>query len=309
MRRYNLFIVSDPAYQSPRDFSRIAELVEETAPDIRAEYLSVARRGRGPRWRSLLRPTLTVRINDGGRFRPLRGAVAAIGRRDKVSEYRRLEAAGLPVPKWCELLPGTTLDPAEWGSHVVEKPAHGGRGAYVRLRRTGRVRYRAPEELPQDYPGQVKRVLVQRFVRTGDQPEATRVLTCFGKVVAAIHYRNVGAQLPERPNPELGRLTTTVVASARGSHVVAADDPAVLALGSACHAAFPEVPILGTDVMREQATGKLWVAEVNCGYCWMLSNGEGLAVQQQFGLDFYRQFDGLRRAAEGMVEATRRLAR
>ena len=34
----------------------------------------------------------------------------------------------------------------------------------------------------------------------------------------------------------------------------------------------------------------------------------GKRLREQFGFDFYGQFDGLRRAAEGMIDFTRRLA-
>lgn len=304
----NLFIVSNPRNQHQQDFERIAALVEELAPDIRARHLPTHRRGRGPRWASLLRPSLTVEIQRDGNFRPLRGPTASCASLGKAEEYRRLEAAGLPVPPWLEIVPDTRLDPSEWGPYVVEKPSVGGRGAGVRLRRTKGLRYRAPEAYEEDHPGRKGPMLAQRFVFTGPQPTAFRVLTCFGRVVMAQRYRNESLRVTRTAEGlEVGG--TNIVAAARGTTITLTDEPDLLALGQACHAAFPDVPLVGADIMREAETGKLWVAEVNLAHVWSLSTPDGLAAQAQFGLDFYRQFDGLRRAAEGMVEATRRLAR
>lgn len=309
MRRRNLFIVSDPRNQDQRDFERIAVLVEEMAPEIRARHLPTQRRARGPRWRSLLRPTLTVEMQEGGRFRPLRGALAHCRSRGKIEEYRRLEAAGLPLPEWCVIEPDTRLDPAYWGPHVVEKPSIGGRGANVRLRRTSRVRYRAPEDYPEGHRGRDGPMLAQRFVFTGDRPSAYRVLTCFGRVVMAIRYHNAAAPLPEGAAVGQANTGVNIVASARGTTIAETDEADVLALAEACRRAFPDSPMLGIDIMRSADDGSLWLAETNQGHCWLPSNPDGRNMQAEFGLDFYAQFDGLRRAAEGMIEATRRLAR
>lgn len=309
MHRYNLFIVADPQRQDPRDFTGIARLVQEIDPSIRAEFLSVHRRARSPRWISLLRPTLTVVFHKERRFRPLRGFQALVDGPDKVMEYGRMEAAGLPVPKWCEVTPDSRFDPADWGDYVVEKPSLGGRGAYVRLRRTDRVRYRPRDSLPEDHPGRAGPMVIQRFVYTGETPVAYRVLTCFGRVVMAIRYHNETANLRDNELPGYGRVSTNIVAAARGCTISMANETDVQALGAACHGVFPEIPIVGSDLIRDAATGKLWIAEVNRGYCWMVSSGGGLKMQEAFGLDFYGQFDALRRAAEGMVDATRRLAR
>ena len=308
MPRYNLFIVSNPQNQDQRDFERIAAMVEEMAPEIRALHLPSHRRGRGPRWRSLLRPTLTVHIQRDNAFRALRGAVARAQGGGKVAEYRRLDEAGLPVPPWREIVPGLALDAAEWGPYVVEKPSAGGRGAAVRLRRTGRLRYVDPQDFPDGHPGRKGPMLAQRFVYTGAQPTAYRVLTCFGKVLLAVRYRNETLR-PAGGADDLAIGGTNIVAAARGTTISLADEADVLAMGVACHGAFPDTPLLGTDVMREEATGKLWVAEVNANHVWSFSTPGGQEAQAQFGLDFYGQFDGLRRAAEAMVEATRRLAR
>lgn len=279
------------------------------APDIHAEHLTVSRRGRGPGWQSLLRPTLTAEIDKTGRFKPWRGARARVEGPDKMGEYRRLEAAGLPLPRWSVITPGLALDPAEWGDYVVEKPSCGGRGAYVRLRRTTRVRYQPPESYEEGHYGREGPMLVQRFVHTGAQPSVFRVCCFFGSAVAMIRHDQTTARIDGGATGTDGPIPNRIVAAAKGSLVSLANDADVLALGEACHRVFPETPMIGADIMREEKSGKLWIAEVNRGYCWLLSNGAALKMREQFGLDVYGQFDGLRRAAQAAADATRRFAR
>ena len=69
--------------------------------------------------------------------------------------------------------------------------------------------------------------------------------------------------------------------------------------------------IRASEMRRSAAeTGELWVLEANTsGWTWHFSSPTGLRLQQTFGLDFDAQFGGLRRAAEILVEQTRRRAR
>lgn len=227
---------------------------------------------------------------------------------DKLALLRRLEAAGLPVPRFVALEPGVTLDPAEWGRYVVVKPSLGARGALVRLQRTGGVRYRPPEELPEDHPGRLGPMIAQRFIHTGDWPVSYRVLTFLGEPLLALRFDG------NRARPPLTSLDqvpsgVSVVAPARGATLSLAPEADLIELGRRIHAALPDFPILGIDLMREAATGRLFIAETNLRYCWSLSNQSGKEAQAQFGLDFYAQYDALERAAQALVRATRALAR
>ena len=71
----------------------------------------------------------------------------------KGDQYRVLEAAGVSVPQRVPIRPKTRLDLADWGGYAVEKPDRGARGAYVRVKRTSRVRRKDPETMEENNPG------------------------------------------------------------------------------------------------------------------------------------------------------------
>ena len=74
--------------------------------------------------------------------------------------------------------------------------------------------------------------------------------------------------------------------------------------------AFPEIPLLGVDVIRDADTGRLFVLEVNSsGYVWHFSSKTGRSIQQEFDLCLESQFDGIRKSAMILISEARRLAR
>jgi D-alanine-D-alanine ligase-like ATP-grasp enzyme len=81
-------------------------------------------------------------------------------------------------------------------------------------------------------------------------------------------------------------------------------DPDVIALAAKAHAAFPDVPVQGVDIVREAGTGKLFVIEINAGWnTWHFSSPFGKKLQAEFGLDYHGQFGGFSVAADALVEA------
>jgi len=83
----------------------------------------------------------------------------------------------------------------------------------------------------------------------------------------------------------------------------------VLELAARSHAVFPTIPSLGIDILRDEATGKLHLIEINpSGNSWLLCGTTGRSMQEQFGLNFHEQFGALDIIAEASIEATRRLA-
>lgn len=304
----NLIILDDTRVLPDRDFRSVAQRVRRRAPDIRA-FVATERRGLGrARLQQLLRPTLFVEMQPLAGLRVRRGAMARpeATLRAKTAAYRMLEAAGLPVPAWRAIVPGVRLDPGEWGPWVVVKPDLGMRGINVEAVATDEVRYRGPEELPEGHLGRRGPLLAQRFVPTPEAPSFYRVTTCFGVPLFAIYYfyppAGGAARMggPGRPpqvttgNDSLARLT---------------DEADVLELGRRIHALLPQVPTIGCDFVRDRDTGQLWIAEINQSDVWALSSPVGIRLQAKRGLDLYAQFGALDRAAEAMIDATRRLAR
>jgi hypothetical protein len=71
------------------------------------------------------------------------------------------------------------------------------------------------------------------------------------------------------------------------------------------HGAFPDIPMIGVDIVRDAQTGDLYVLEANAlGHNWNFTD----AFTRDFGLDLAEQFDGARKAAYVLAEETQRRA-
>ena len=151
----------------------------------------------------------------------------------------------------------TALDPQEWGAYVVVKPSHGKRGAYVWVHRTGRVRFKPPADFPEGHLGRLGPMIAQKFIYSGRWPVAYRVVTFFGRAVAAVRY--VGRKdLAPLDGPDEFRTTgggISIVASSKGCAIELTSEADVLDLACRAHAASPKIPSLGIDIVREEGTG------------------------------------------------------
>lgn len=312
-RAINLVFYCYPKKGTVDDFREVSRRIAATTPEIATHVYTTDANLRAllGTFGKALRPTLTIEM-DRVRFAwPLRGRRFShrhgLGKPD---ELRRLGEAGLPVPEWTELTPATRLDPAKWGRYVVVKPAFSRRGAYVWIRKTGKVRYEAPSDFPKDHPGHRAGMYAQRFIYTGEWPIAYRVSVYFGKPIVAVRYEG-RRDLPPLQDRDAFRGTggRSIVANAMGCTISCIDDADILDLARRAHLSFPETPSLGVDIVREEGTGKLYILEVNPGGgSWMLSTGGGRKMQEQFGLDFYAQFGALDIIAKVSADLALRLA-
>ena len=154
-------------------------------------------------------------------------------------------------------------------------------------------------------------MIAQKFIYTGQWSVAFRVLTYFGKPLAAIRYD--GRQDIPPLETEYGFRESggrSIVASAKGSSIALNQEPDVLELACRAHAAFPNIPSFGIDIVREKATGALYLLEVNPGgQAWILTNDNGREMQAELGLDFYSQFNALDVIADRSIEIAREYAR
>jgi hypothetical protein len=83
-------------------------------------------------------------------------------------------------------------------------------------------------------------------------------------------------------------------------------DPEILAFGASTAAAFPDVPVLGVDVIRDAATGLLYALEVNAGgLTWHTSSNLGIALQRDRRIDLVAQFGAREIVADALIEKTR----
>lgn len=317
-RRCQLVLISNPAVNRASDFYTIAEYVRQYDPQVTTTIITDRARGLAQLLAKITMPTLVVSLVPLARFRPLRGRFLHGIDLSKSEEYSRLEAGGFPVPKWQLITPDEKPDLSDYGPYVVTKPDRGARGAFVKIKKAERVRHKASGQETSRHQGRYAArisptapMLAQRFIYTGQWPISYRVTTLFGKVLhseksEASHERNA------LPGPESFSQcgVSNVVASGKGCVKTLNYDEEVIRLGEAAHAAFPEVPLLGFDIVREVPSGKLFILEANAvGYVWHFSSPMGLSIQRDNNINYESQFDGLRKAAHILADKTQELAR
>lgn len=291
-------LVTRPEINTLEDFLELGQWITELEPSIAVSVVPDA-----PTDGGLDIPTLTVSPGPVQAFRPRRGPVLQGQHVPKSAEYRALDAIGVPVPRWTRVLPGQRPELEGFGEYVVTKPAFGAHGADVRIVRRDSVVWKPPTTKQAVQLGsEFNPCIVQEFVYTGTWPRSYSVATLFGTVLWAI----VVEASHERA-PLLSRDAFTgqsIVSSGRGCTFALAADADVLALAERAHAAFPRVPVLNSDIVRDADTGALSVVEVNSlGYTWHFSSPTGLRFQREFGFDLDAQFGGRRKAAQILAEA------
>ena len=230
----------------------------------------------------------------------------------KSEEYAVMEKAGLPIPRWALLTEEAHPDLTRFGDYVVTKPDCGGRGAEVKIKRRTRVRWHPPRNERARNMG-ADSIIVQQFIYTGPWPVSYRVTTLFGQVLFAW---KVTASSSRRPllGPDRFREGAagggmSIVSSGHGCCFTLTDEPDVLALATRAHAAFPDHPLLGFDMVREVPSGRLYIIEANsCGHLWHFSSKPGLSIQRDNDIDLKSQFQGLDVAAHALIDQARRRA-
>jgi hypothetical protein len=290
----NLNLVEWDAEPATRmHLQKIAARVMEIEPTIRVRVVPHHKKSQLallPQW---VQPTLSLSLYHVPKRKWLPGRFVTGLRLLKQEEYARLDAAGIPVPKWCVIVPSTRLDPDEWGPYVIEKPAAGATGAEVRVRKTERVRYQRQEEYPLEHPGRYGPMLAQRFVYTGIWPESYRVTTLFGEAISCRWQctPNKGKPLPGRwAFREAGGAS--IVSNTKDMTVKLVRDNEVIALAERTHRlAFPQCPTLGHDIVRDAETGALFVLETQPQGSWEFTSPTGQLIQAANGFDYETFFD------------------
>lgn len=280
-------------------FERLAREVEAWDPSIRAVVVDDAPDAvsNAPEWPTLTFGVATIRHR--GRFR---GSLLCGSPLAKSDEYAALARGGIPVPRWVLISAAHRPALTSFGPYVVTKPNHGGRGAEVKLRRRDRVRW---EPTFTAAAGMSPELIIQEYVYTGPRPTTYRVTTLFGQVLYAARFEggavDVVAPAPEELRTGQARPGSSIVAMPADSRLEFTYDPEVLRLAERAHACFPDVPLLGVDIVREVASGRLYVLEVNAiGYNWNF-RGSG---HRSWDFPLEEQFDGLRKAAWLLAEQT-----
>ncbi|MEM7444710.1 MAG: hypothetical protein AAF414_15415 [Pseudomonadota bacterium] len=309
MSRRDLLLHYYPREIVASDMTGIRDYIRAKAPEIDVTLLPTDRMHPIAMLNTLRRPTVSVELGRAKRFRCLKGRHYRQWRSTaKTDEYRILEAAGIPIPDWSPITPESKFSVEDWGKYIVVKPNQGLRGAYVRVMRTGRVRYRDPESLNADNPGRNGGLIAQHFIYTGRWPVSYRVSTLFGTPLAALRYEGKKDLPPVDGRDDFRKASgASIVATATGCEISLAFDEEILDLARRTHAVFPNIPVLGIDIVRDADDGRLWVLETNpFANTWVLGSSGGRRIMAENNIDIYNQFNGLERAAEALVNLCRR---
>jgi amino acid adenylation domain-containing protein len=303
-RKCQLFIVINEKFEAAA-FHRLAKYVSELDSSIEVElvYDAPAVQARLP-----LRPTLIFSPALIRHFRSDRGRVFCGYPMSKSDEYTALAKAGVSVPDWGLLTETEIPNLSQFDDYVVRKPDYGGRGAKVAITRKSRLKWKP---ITTRVLGESQALLIQKFIYTGLRPVSYRVKTLFGKVLYSTKC-TANDSLPELYGPNdfrSGKGPTkdgvSIVATARGCQISLNYDDEIIRLGESAHAAFPEIPLLGFDIVRELPSGKLYVLEANAiGYIWNFNS----RTAEEFGLSIEEQFDGVRKAAFVLAAKTQEVA-
>ena len=221
----------------------------------------------------------------------------------KSQEYAILNERGIATPKWTKLTREETPDLSHFSEYIVLKPDWGCCGALIRIRSKNNLRWEEPkvekmsETISDDW-------IVQEYVHTGSWPVSYRVGTVFGEPIYAL--RITGDK--KRPPFELNRKKSSrffkgrsIVASTMRSSMDFNVPEEVLEFARSVHQAFPSIPLLGTDIIRDADTGKLYALDMNTnGSTFHLTSEAGKSVLRQFGLDLIGQFGGAKAIARGI---------
>jgi hypothetical protein len=298
---------------NPKDFVVIREHLRRIDPGIHTWVLH-NRKHLLLRPLLALRPTLAVSFVRLKRFHLWRGRVLTGKWLRKSEEYAALESIGVPVPRWRLVTAEKEPDLSDFPPYVVVKPDGGGRGAEVKIMRRNKVRYRPWKT---EVGVQSHGLIAQEFIYTGTWPVSFRVLTFLGKVLHVMRMQ-MDSSLPKTPEPdqtgEIRQWTGggSIVSSGKGKsrRRLVSDEHEIAALGEQAHAAFPDIPLLGVDVVRDERTGKLFVLEVNAsGWVWSYSSRRGMAASSTAGFGPEVYHGDLLKAASILGARVRELSR
>jgi hypothetical protein len=214
-------------------------------------------------------PTMTVSFGPVGRFNPPRGPIFANKAISKVDQAARLAGAGVATPRTKIFRLGEPLDPKEWGEFVILKPKPlrlTSRSDGIYLYRTERLNRLKEQDFPAAHMIRRMPMLVQQFVDTGPRASKQRITTLFGE---PFHWAYSANKSPRPPLASADEILDSAIISSAASEdrdwSCAAPSHEMLDTARRAGAVFPNMPLLGLDLLRCNATGRVYVLEINAG--------------------------------------------
>jgi hypothetical protein len=310
----NLILVLNNKRYNPRDFIDIGARIARGADDIEV-YAATA--GSPPSileaaaWK---KPTLTVALSTEGAFSPIRGPLLIGKRIEKLQQVKALQQAGVSVPPAQPFELGMNLDPHIWGEYVLLKPMPleaSSHGEGIQLFRSLRLEKMKLADFPEQHPIHRYPMIVQKFIDTGNYPCKYRALTLCGE---PIYIQHTTLNSPRAALEACDAVLAAAVVATGGAertyqHL---DYPDVFAFAKRMAATFPDIPLLGCDIIKDINTGELYGLEVNPnGNVWHFSSPMWARRRKQLpevAAAMHSQFGAFDVAAKALIRAARQLA-
>jgi len=315
-----LVLVITPGRQDFEDFYEIAKEVLRQANDINVHIVTPNDRSDvipGYKWKM---PTLTISFSSMGKFLAPRGRIIESRGIKKLDQHARFTSLGISTPYTERFVFGRRYDEKDWGEFCVLKPlplSSTSKGT-AKLIRTRRLEHIRPSDFPSDHFLKHVPALVQQFIDTGKKPAYHRVMTLFGKPL--LWWR--GYSPIERPDltaddaqienaiiePKHENIKKNYLVKDRRDVNIASE---FFNFAERMHGAFPNLPLQGNDILKEEKTGKLYAIEINGGgNVWHFSSSIFERSRNQMGgrealVQFFNPWP---RAAQVLIEKTRELA-
>lgn len=310
--RRNLLLIAQPAYLATQDLFLIRDLIHKSAPDVNT-FIVGSQDNPSLMDPSIWRhPSITVSFAAPGQFVAPRGPLLANRPIHKVDQFKALSAAGISTPLTKRFIFGEALNEAIWGPLVILKPADfsmTSSGTDLYLFRTSRISEIRPVDVKSRHQKISNDMILQQFINTGDYFSVYRSLTLFGEVL----YQNLAvAPEPHPPLDSSDEIIESILPEPDRSKTIPLInfESDVMNFAKCVATAFPDVPLLGCDILREKASGKLYALEVNAGgNVWHFSSPRTQKWRRvDRVMEYVKAFDSFNVAAQVLIRVTRQLA-
>lgn len=315
-----LVLVMTPGRQAFDDLYELAKEIERQASDIIIHIVTPHDTSDSIPAYKWQWPALTVSFSLSERFTPPRGRVFENRAVKKLDQHARFRSCGISTPYTERFEFGRRYDEAKWGEFCVLKPlsltnTSKGTAQLIRTRRLEQIR---PFDFPDGHFIRHAPVLVQQFIDTGKNPAYHRVMTIFGTPLywwrgfIPIERPDLSASDAEIESAIIEPKNQTIrqtfeVKDRRDMHV----GPEFFEFAARMHMAFPDIPLKGNDILKEEKTGKLYAIEMNGGgNVWHFSSTIFERSRNQMGGRdaLIRHYNPWPTAAKVLIKKTREFA-
>jgi len=300
--------------ESANDFIEIAHLIRKIDPTIAVslypDHVNMAILN----YNSSILPMLVVYlVNPPPPFTFNKFAQLAVYDYKKTDEQNYFKSAGLPYLPTQEFKWGGGIDPELYGDWVVLKPSKiSSTGRSINMVPTRLVHKLKIEDFPQDHLIHKDNYLIQKFIKTGKKPIHYRATVFLDEVILSWNAEH-NNDYPDF-NSNLETLLSKTVASNEKAFrkVFFKSDADLNELAIKTAKFFPHNPIFGIDLIRDEATGKYYILELNSGgNVWHFSSKEGVGPREGLGgrTAMLSQYKALEKSAHAIINKTHLLAR